>query len=127
MIFLNNKNAAIERLQQQMDEIETIKDRPRFGDDFTRWYDRTITTIADIFGEDSEEVKEFQSIKLELPESFLPEELLEAIKTVAHEDIEILNNREQRYYEERLYELCELLLAMIIKLKKDDYLSATEA
>jgi len=44
--------------------------------------------------------------------------LLESIKTVAQEDIEILNNREQRYYEEGLSELRELLLAMIVKLRK---------
>lgn len=115
---MENKTEAITRLQQLMDEIETIKDKPRFGEDFIRWYKKAITTIEDIFGEDSEELKDFQSIKLKPPKTVLPDALLESIKTVAQEDIEILNNREQRYYEEGLSELRELLLAMIVKLRK---------
>lgn len=116
---MENKTTAIKQLQQRMDEIEPIKDKTRFGSDFTHWYKKAITTIEDIFGKNSEEIKDFKSIKLKPPEALLPEVLLESIKTVAHEDIEILNNREQRYYEERLSELRELLLAWIVKLRNE--------
>ena len=113
---MENKTAAIKQLQQLMDEIGIIKDRPRFGEDFARWYRKAITTIEDVFGEDSEEVVEFQSIKLNPPHAILPEALLESIKAV-NEDIGILDNREQHYYKERFSELHELLLAMIVRLR----------
>jgi ABC-type Zn uptake system ZnuABC Zn-binding protein ZnuA len=64
----------------------------------------------------SEEVVEFQSIKLNPHHAILPEALLESIKAV-NEDIGILDNREQHYYKERFSELHELLLAMVVKLR----------
>lgn len=90
-------------------------DKPIFCRDLRKWYYDAIDAIKNIYGEISKELLEFQSVKL-LPHSTHADikELLE--KEV--EDIEVLDNSLKNYYEERVWELREQLLAIKIELQK---------
>ena len=60
------KQKALELLNKQYNEIESLKVR-RFGNpEFRKWRDKTIMIISNIFSEDSSHYKEFKAIRYSL-------------------------------------------------------------
>ena len=103
--------SAITRLERLHSQISSLQAKPRPGGDFYEWYLEVLTALEMIFGADSTAMREFQQIPFEVDP-----EILRRIREqfALPDDAEIPPDP---YYQERLYEAEELLLAMILDLK----------
>jgi hypothetical protein len=103
--------SAIARLERLHSQIASLQTKPSLGGDFYQWYLEVINALETIFGADSNAVREFQQIPFEVDP-----EILRRIREqfALPDDAEI---PQDPYYQERLYEAEEFLLAMLLDLK----------
>lgn len=62
-----NKQLALEKLQSQLNHIETLKTKPTFSEDFNVQKRNTEVAIEKIFGSDQRHLNDFKNIKYILP------------------------------------------------------------
>ena len=101
----------LERLRAR---CEPLREEPRLGGDFYQWYLEVLDTLEQVFGRESDDVKEFQQIPFEIDQGILHQfrrQLALPPDT---------NIPQDSYYLERLYQAEEFLLARIITLRKRD-------
>lgn len=60
------KQKAIEKLQQQIDFIESLKSKARFSPEYKRWLRDTEVAIEHIFGKEGRHLGDFKSIRFQL-------------------------------------------------------------
>ena len=116
-----DKPSAVALLDRLRSEISSLHTKPRLGDDFHQWQREVLDALERIFGSDSDETREFRNIHFEMnPETLdrfreqLGTSLQGRFGIVIPSDFEIPHDH---YYQERLYEAAEFLLAMIIALR----------
>lgn len=56
------KKYAIAKLNQLIDRIELLKQRPRYSTEYKKWIRDTEIGIERIFGEQSRHIKDFQGV-----------------------------------------------------------------
>ena len=60
------KERAIKLLQDCIDEIDSVRNAPAFGEVFLHWRSMVISTIRHVFGNDSNHIGEFNSVGYKL-------------------------------------------------------------
>lgn len=80
------KNKAIAKLQQQINEIEELKNKPNFSPEYKKWHRDTEVAIENIFGQGTRHVKDFSKVQFSLmvstnytPDSAFREAFLEGL------------------------------------------------
>lgn len=116
-----DRTSAIELLDRLRGKILSLQTKPRLGDDFRLWHYEVIKALETIFGPDSVEKKEFQQIHFDIHPEILKRSR-ERIRTILQEQFNIsvpgeFEIPQDHYYQERLCEAAEFLLAMIVVLK----------
>ena len=109
---------AVQLLSQLKVEAETLAcEDSILGDGFYRWHDRALETLKDVFGLDSEELREFGKIRFEPDPNLLDaaERLLR--DHAATLDPIDLSTAQRRCYQEGLAQAAEQLLAAVVHLR----------
>jgi hypothetical protein len=80
------KDKAIAKLQQQINEIDGLKNRPNFSPEYKKWHRDTEVSIENIFGQGTRHVKDFSKVQFSLmsysnytPDSAFREAFLEGL------------------------------------------------
>lgn len=113
--------AAIARLQTLRNRIQNLVQQAEAGPEFRAWLRSTFSAIEEIFGPDSQELKDFAGIRFELDPSLMDNltdrfrQVLEA--QVSGDAIRKLRVSQDAYFKERLRQADEVLLGCIIKIK----------
>jgi hypothetical protein len=114
--------ASIAQFNRLRSEVPSLLAQPRLGDDFQRWHREVLDTLEETFGQSSNERAEFERIAFAVnPESLhrsreqFEAALQERFGITLPDDFEI---PQDHYYQERLYEAEEFLLAIIVILRR---------
>ena len=63
---MKDKNKAIALLKEQLIAVVPLKSKKRDSQEFDKWYQKTNSTVSNIFGPSSQQTKEFKSISFSL-------------------------------------------------------------
>lgn len=115
---------AIHVLETLRNEAYKLTTRPILKEEFSSWHTECVRTIENIFGKDSDELKEFLRIKFKIDSEIL-EKTKERITSIVERRFHVslpgdFELPQDHYYHERLCEAAEVLLAMVLILRRND-------
>lgn len=116
-----DRPSAIALLEYLHKQIPSLHTKPRLGEEFNKWRNEVFDALEKIFGSGSNELIEFQRIHFEIRPEILSQSrerihtfLRERFDTDLQYDFEVPHDH---YYQQRLYEASEFLLALIVMLR----------
>ena len=117
-----DKPGAIKLLKQLIGDLDSFIESSNLDEEFNSWYNDATKTICSIFGDDSDEAEEFRSVTIKLPWP-IPnyferqmENIRNSLSKAINKKIEI--KKENHYTREQLNDLREILLDMMLGLRK---------
>jgi hypothetical protein len=113
---MSDKSSAIARFERLRGEISFLLERPRLGEDFQRWHRDVLIALEETFGPD--EQAEFQRIAFDVDPMLLRQLRKQRGTTLSDNYPDPYEIAQDDYYQKRLYDAEEFLLAMIILLRQ---------
>ncbi len=117
-----DRAADIALLEELRTHTSLLASKPRLDEDFQRWRRDVLNALERVFGPDSREKREFDQLRFQINRE-LRERVEARIRLVLQERLGLeapseMHIPEDHYYKERLQEAAELLLAMIVVLRR---------
>ena len=100
---------ARQEIQRLRAEIDDLRREPPLGDHWRRWYQQVCSLLKRVYGIESRELAEFQSIRFEA--SKMMYDAQETAQKLLQREVSILQDD---YYQQRLSDASEYLLTLLV-------------